>query len=172
MEMRKESGFSLIEIVVAIAIIGILAMVALPAYTRYQAQARKAEAKIVLSAIYVAERTFHSEFNAYIAGMDSIGYAPEGSKRFYRVGWNATSNPGMVAGYVETPAIASYDRENVPATFNTCPLSPLSDLPAPAELFPQNFSVVATGQIMPDSEYCDTWTINAEKQMANSESGI
>ena len=56
-------------------------------YDRIIGRARRAEAKMALSSIFVAERTFFAEQSAYTACLSRIGFTPEGAKRFDAVGF-------------------------------------------------------------------------------------
>jgi len=78
--LRKQAGFTLIELMIVVGIIGILVSVSVPLYNKYQRKSRQAEAKIALGAIYALEKSFYSEYSAYGLGVDAIGYTPEGSR--------------------------------------------------------------------------------------------
>lgn len=88
--MFKKQGFSLVELMVVVAIIGILASIAVPQMNRYSNQARQTEAKTNLSSLYTAEKAFFAEYNTYFHGFRQIGFAPEGDLR-YRIGFSAVS---------------------------------------------------------------------------------
>lgn len=61
----KNRGFTLIEVMITVAIVGILAAVALPSYNQYIARGKRAEARAaVLQAEAWLER-FYTENNAY-----------------------------------------------------------------------------------------------------------
>ncbi len=70
----NQSGFSLIELMIVVAIIGILATVAIPNFSRFQAKARQSEAKTLLSGIYTAEKAFHAEWTNYTADLVNAGF--------------------------------------------------------------------------------------------------
>jgi prepilin-type N-terminal cleavage/methylation domain-containing protein len=61
----KRAGYTLLELMVAAAIVGILAAIAIPLLVSYQLRSKTAEAKTNLSAIRVLEETFYSEHQTY-----------------------------------------------------------------------------------------------------------
>lgn len=81
-KQHRALGFSLVELMITLALIGVLAAIGLPSYKRMRTKAFQAEAKSHLSAIYTAEKSFFFEYNAYSASLKAIGYAPMGRNRF------------------------------------------------------------------------------------------
>ena len=61
----KNKGFSLIELMIVVGIIGILATFAIPRFERFQAKARMAEAKTSLQNIYTLQESYRLETNEY-----------------------------------------------------------------------------------------------------------
>lgn len=64
---NKISGFTLIELMIVIAILGIVSAIAIPAYTGYLATARMVEAKNNIAALKLAEEEFFLENNEYFS---------------------------------------------------------------------------------------------------------
>ena len=56
--LKRQDGFTLVELMVVVAIIGLLSAVAIPNFKKYQAKAKVSEAKLQLSAAYTAEQFF------------------------------------------------------------------------------------------------------------------
>ncbi len=75
---NNNKGFSLIELMVVVGIIGILAAVAVPNLLKFQAKAKQSNAKVELSAIYGTEKAFYVEYSIYSSFMKFLGYAPDG----------------------------------------------------------------------------------------------
>jgi type IV pilus assembly protein PilA len=78
MKLQSKSGFSLVELMVVVAIIGILATIAVPNFQRFQARAKQASAKTELTGIYTAQKAFYVEYNTYTPDMQLTGFVPEG----------------------------------------------------------------------------------------------
>ena len=89
---KNQKGFSLVELMVVVAIIGILAAIAIPNYQKFQAKSRQTEAKITLGGLYTSQRIFSSEWNYLSADLNQIGFEMDGATNSrYRAGWAATS---------------------------------------------------------------------------------
>lgn len=77
----KPTGFTLIELMIVIAIIGILAAIAIPNYLRYQTRAKTSEARANLKGIYTSELAYYGENNTY-SSLVGINYPPVGTLRY------------------------------------------------------------------------------------------
>jgi type IV pilus assembly protein PilA len=75
--LNKESGFTLIELMIVVAIIGILAAIAIPNFMNYQCKAKQSEAKSNLGNIKVMQEAYFAENDQY-AGLTTIGFALKG----------------------------------------------------------------------------------------------
>jgi type IV pilus assembly protein PilE len=82
--MKKSSGFTLIEIMIVVAIVGILAAIAVPMYTDYIIRAQLVEAHAGLSDFRVRMEQFYQDNRTYVgAGLGGCGAAaPAASQNF------------------------------------------------------------------------------------------
>lgn len=87
----SQKGFSLIEILVALAVMVVVAGVAVPNYKKYFLNAKMTEAKTALGNVYMAEKSFFLEHRFYTSDLMAIGIAPDG-ERLYNVGFSTDSS--------------------------------------------------------------------------------
>ena len=73
----KSAGFTLIELMVVVAIIGILAAVAYPSYAESVRKGRRAEARAALANLMQQQERFFTQNNTYVAfGVGAAGTQP------------------------------------------------------------------------------------------------
>lgn len=66
--LLKQRGFTLIEVMIVVAIIGIVASIALPAYTDYVKQGKAAEATATLADLRVKMEQYYQDNRTYVGG--------------------------------------------------------------------------------------------------------
>lgn len=75
---RASSGFTLIELMIAVAIVAVLAAIAYPAYLDSVWKAKRAEAKAAIFKALQAEERYYTQNNTYVT-YPSLGPAPSGA---------------------------------------------------------------------------------------------
>lgn len=105
-QLNSQQGFTLVELMVVVAIIGILSAVAIPNFQTYQSRSRTSEAKLQLASLYSAQITFAGDYDEYSTCLSQMGYTPGGNhnpvdgsstdgfnaaNRYYAIGFTAAA---------------------------------------------------------------------------------
>jgi len=82
---RDQRGITLIEILVALAILGILSAFAIPAYQNYVKKAKMVEGEIAVRDVARLVDTYYIDTGAYSDNLATIGYSPMPPLQFYTI---------------------------------------------------------------------------------------
>jgi prepilin-type N-terminal cleavage/methylation domain-containing protein len=140
-------GFTLIELMIVVAIIGILAAIAIPSFGKMLTRARQTEAKISLKAFFTSAKSYYAEKGRWKCGM--CGWAPQDKNYIYN--YFIDTNLSFTAGKQ-----GCTDTDLLKATQTD-----------PTGVDPGGFTVGAAANIDSDVT-CDGWTINNSNDLDNS----
>ena len=165
----KAEGFTLIELMVVVAIIEILSAIAVPNFKKYQAKAKQSEAKIQLAAIYSTEIGAIADFDSYGTCIGDLGYeaTPRG---YYFVGFGTTSFVTLVAARTTCTSASSLAPTATDGHLKSGNAAPtvVANILSTA-MTATTFVAGAAGNI--SAALVDTWTVNEAKSLVNKPGG-
>jgi len=152
MKFNSQSGLSLIELMIVVAIIGILAALAIPRFQGFQARARQAEGKSNLNHIYTLQQSYHGDQDKYVA-VPALGNAvgtvsatdPSYCNVSNEIGFRLTDCAKVRYQYEVTVDASTVNTEFAGSA------SSLTD---------------GDNKVFPGCATADIWTINADKTLA------
>lgn len=102
----KRKGFTLIELMVVVAIIGVLSMIAVPKFMSFLSKSKRAEAYLNLSALAMAEKAYWAEYGTYttqLVGAQGLGWQPQGNYN-YTYGFPGQEGANSFVGKLNAPS--------------------------------------------------------------------
>ena len=96
--LKNNKGFSLIELMVVVAIIAILSTIAIPSYQTFQAKARQKEGFALMGGYFSAAQASRTEYGFFPGNFVATGFAPNGTINYELVALDS----GMALPYGQT----------------------------------------------------------------------
>jgi len=161
-KLKGKKGFTLIELMIVVAIIGILAAIAIPNFLKFQSKSKQSEAKSNLGAIFTGQVAYFGEANTY-GDFPAINWSPSGTPRYhYQMGTYAAAGDNVNVGATTTtsPTLAEAAwTGNFNAAMDNGVLISATQTPA---IGTATFIAGASGMIS-NLAAADGWTINEKK---------
>jgi len=152
---RDQKGFTLIELMIVVAIIGILAAIAIPNFLQYQARARQSEGRTNLGGVFVSETAYLGETGRY-GSFQEVGFTLASATNRYTYRSPNTGGVGAACAGIgvcifqtSLPTVVTQAENTTVASGGT-----LAVAGAPAM-----FTATATGNIDGDA-VLDQWHLN------------
>jgi type IV pilus assembly protein PilE len=97
--MRRQSGFSLIELMAVVAIIGILAAIAFPSYNSYVLRSNRATGKTKVMEVVAKQESWFNDRKGYSASLVDLGFIPSGTTLYLKKNGNVENATSTDAIY-------------------------------------------------------------------------
>ena len=175
MKFTNSKGFTLVELMVVVAIIGVLSAVAIPNFKKYQAKSKTTEAKLNLAAIYTNMLAFQADYDLFSGCLTNMGYDAPGNS-YYALGFGAAAgNEGQAASNGATGCDAApgnefgYDAGRAAGGQTPILHTAMSGY---TSINATEFIAGASGIISADAGTTDDrWTINQNKVLNHAQPG-
>jgi type IV pilus assembly protein PilE len=104
--INRTKGFTLIELMVVVAIIGIISAIAFPSYDSYMKKTRRADAKVALTTIADRQERFYLQNNTYttVFGATGLNLSTTSEEGYYTLAMNSGNATGFKATATATGA--------------------------------------------------------------------
>jgi len=115
----RSRGFTLIELMVTVVIVGILAAIAYPAYTSQMQRSRRADAVQALTTVMQSQERFRSNQSAYASTLAQLNLSSRIADHYTVTLAGVGATPSFQFGYIATAAPISGGRQAGDVTCKT-----------------------------------------------------
>ena len=76
LKRNNKKGFTLIELMIVVAIIGIMAAIAIPNFLNYMCKSKQSEAKVGLGTLATGQESYYVEYDSYTSSLTRAASSP------------------------------------------------------------------------------------------------
>ena len=113
-KIRNTKGFTLIELMIVVVIIGILAALAIPRFSKASDRAKEKEADGILKQVYTLQQTYYAQNGAYagtVADLQKVGFEAPTTLKNYT--WAGDASIADGACLAKSPTTASHNSRSI-----------------------------------------------------------